>query len=165
METTWKHQVTTMFPPGFHSGNSTIPCGFPRNEMPYAPVSGIPLHGNQGETWGFLHGNQGETTWKPQVSKGKHEGNHKETRVSQGKHKGNHMETTSFPKVNHMETPHFRQVSLIKETTALWIPGFPDVETSRKLQVSYKEICGKPHGNPRFHFKKSSVPFNVETCF
>ena len=108
MENTWKHQVTTMFPPGFHSGNSTIPCGFPRKETPYAPVSGIPLHGNQGETWGFLHGNQGGgTTWKPQVSKGKHEGNHKETRVSYMKTRGNYMETPGYTNLSYAN--HFQK--------------------------------------------------------
>ena len=96
MESTWKHQVTTMFPPGFHSENSKIPSGFPRKETSYAPVSGIPLHGNQGETWGFPHGNQAETSWKTQVSKGKHEGNHKETRVSPMETSGIYMETPGF---------------------------------------------------------------------
>ena len=39
-------------------------------------------------------GNSG--TWEPQVSQGKHEENHKESRVSQCKHKGNPIETSRF---------------------------------------------------------------------
>ena len=71
---------------------------------------------------------------------------------------------------NHMETPLFRQVSLTQETTALRFPSFTDVETLRKLQVSYKEICGKPHGNPTFStsFPKigtNALQFSEKTSF
>ena len=52
------------------------------------------------------------------VSKGKHEGNHKDTGVSQCKHKEKHMETSHFP-----------QVSLGEETTALRFLGSPCLET------------------------------------
>ena len=85
-----------MFSLGFHSENSKIPCGFPRKETSYAPVSGIPLHGNQGETWGFLHWNQVETTWKNPGIQGETLGNHKEFRVSHMETRGIYMETQGF---------------------------------------------------------------------
>ena len=124
METTWKHQVTTMFPPGFHSGNSTIPCGFPRKETPYAPVSGIPLHGNQGETWGFLHGNQGgnymETTGFQRETWGKPQGNSGFLHENQGKLHGNprlyKLELCkSFSKIGLEANKRFRSLE-----TPLW---------------------------------------------
>ena len=136
METTWKHQVTPMFPPSFHSGNSKIPCGFLRKETPYAPVSGIPLHGNHVETWGFPHGNQEETTWKPRFPKG----NMRKTTRKPG-----------FPKVN------------IRETT--WKPHISDrFPYDRKLLRSgfQDSPMWKPKGNFRFPIRKS-VGNHMET--
>ena len=46
IETTWKPQVTTIFPHGFHSGNSKITCGFLRRKHPGFPsmeTCGIPV--------------------------------------------------------------------------------------------------------------------------
>ena len=96
IETTWKPQVTTIFPivstretRRFHEVSSE---GNIRDFLPWKP-------------WGT----QWESTWKPQVPKGKHERNHKETRVFKGKHHGNQLETSSFPEVNIRENtwkPH-----------------------------------------------------------
>ena len=166
METTWKHQVTTVFPLVFHMGNSKIPSGFPRKETPYAPVSGIPSHGNQGKTWATwkpggnlghmetratLYGNPrfpkrnmsvttrklGFPTWKPGETTGK-------LQITKGKHEGNHMEISSFPKVN------------IKKTT--WKPHYsqPFPWYRKLLRSGFQEsLMWKPQGKFRFPTRKS----------
>ena len=78
------------------------------------------------DTWGFppiwkLGGNR----LKPQISKGKHERNHKK---NQCKRNG---------------------ISPFNAVRNYCASVFPDLET-RKLLVSYKEICGKSQRNPWF---------------
>ena len=110
-----------------------------------------------------------ETTWKPQVSKretwGKPPGNpgflhgnqgklHGNLKFPQGKHKGNHMETPQFPPRFPDVGNYCAPVSRIpwcgnhKETSG-FLQG-NQWETAWKLQVSYKKISGKRHGNIRF---------------
>lgn len=86
-------------PPGYRHVSRWFPFGkngysmwFPTKETLYAPVSQIPLLGNQGETCGFHKENRGnfiETTGFQRETWGKPQWNH------------------GFPIGNYMETPGF----------------------------------------------------------
>ena len=124
METAWKDQFTAML-----HGKLEDSMLFSRKETPYAPVSGIFLHWNKGKPEVSHMETRGD-------SKGKHEGNLKETRFSHMVITGNYLE---FPKVK------------MSETTKK--PGFPRVnirETTWKPQVSQMLTLVKPNGNPTF---------------
>ena len=83
--------------------------------------------GNMRETTrkpGFPNVNIRETTWKSRYSPCKHKGNLMEPHISH-----------RFPKIGNYSAP---------------VSRIPRCGNSMKVHVSYKEICGKPHGNPGF---------------
>ena len=125
MEITLKPQVFQHISHGFHLGNPKIPCGIPWKNNLTIRFLGFPGM----EICGYLRfSTYMETRWK-QV----------ETPDFQGK-------TWAKPQKNQCKRNGISPFNAVRNYCA---SVFPDLET-RKLLVSYKEICGKSQRNPWF---------------